>query len=307
MGLSMSNHAATFEATAAESFAGPSPGELLRRRIRGHAGLLIGAGVLALIALMALAAPWLAPQDPYAQDLASRLIPPIWHDRGSWTHPLGTDMLGRDYLSRAIYGSRISLLIGFSVMFISGLIGTVLGIAAGYFGGRTDLVVTYLITVRLSLPVILVALTTVALAGSSLATVILVLGLLKWERYAVVLRSATQQVRNLDYVTAARAIGCPTWRIIAGEVLPNVSSHLIVVATLEMGSAILLEAALSFLGLGVQPPAPSWGLMISEAKGYMFFSPWLITIPGLALFSLVLAINLLGDGVRDVTAPEGRS
>ncbi len=303
----MSNHAAALGAPLAESFAGPSPGELLRRRIRGHAGLLIGAGVLALIALMAFAAPWLAPQDPFAQDLASRLIPPLWHANGGWTHPLGTDMLGRDYLSRVIYGSRISLLIGFSVMLISGVIGAVLGIMAGYFGGRTDLVVTYLITVRLSLPVILVALTTVALAGSSLAMVILVLGLLKWDRYAVVLRSATQQVRNLDYVTAARAIGCPTWRIIAGEVLPNVSSHLIVVATLEMGSAILLEAALSFLGLGVQPPAPSWGLMISEAKGYMFFSPWLITIPGMALFALVLAINLLGDGVRDVTAPEGRS
>ena len=303
----MSTHAAILDAPLAESFTGPSPGELLRRRIRGHAGLLIGAGVLLLIVLMAFAAPWLAPQDPYAQDLASRLIPPIWHANGSWTHPLGTDMLGRDYLSRVIYGSRISLLIGFSVMLISGVIGAVLGIVAGYFGGRTDLVVTYLITVRLSLPVILVALTTVALAGSSLWMVILVLGLLKWDRYAVVLRSATQQVRNLDYVTAARAIGCPTWRIIAGEVLPNVSSHLIVVATLEMGSAILLEAALSFLGLGVQPPAPSWGLMISEAKGYMFFSPWLISIPGLALFALVLAINLLGDGVRDVTAPEGRA
>lgn len=303
----MSNHAATFEATVAESFAGPSPGELLRRRVRGHAGLLIGAGVLALIALMAFAAPALAPHDPFAQDLARRLIPPVWHESGTWTNPLGTDMLGRDYLSRVIYGSRISLLIGFSVMLISGVIGAVLGIVAGYFGGRTDLVVTYLITVRLSLPVILVALTTVALVGSSLWMVILVLGLLKWDRYAVVLRSATQQVRNLDYVTAARAIGCPTWRIIAGEVLPNVSSHLIVVATLEMGSAILLEAALSFLGLGVQPPLPSWGLMISEAKGYMFFSPWLITIPGLALFALVLAINLLGDGVRDVTAPEGRS
>jgi peptide/nickel transport system permease protein len=303
----MSNHAATFEATVAESFAGPSPGELLRRRIRGHAGLLIGAGVLALILLMALAAPWLAPQDPLAQDLSLRLIPPVWHTSGTWNYPLGTDMLGRDYLSRVIYGSRISLLIGFSVMLISGVIGAVLGIVAGYFGGRTDLVVTYLITVRLSLPVILVALTTVALVGSSLWMVILVLGLLKWDRYAVVLRSATQQVRNLDYVTAARAIGCPTWRIIAGEVLPNVSSHLIVVATLEMGSAILLEAALSFLGLGVQPPLPSWGLMISEAKSYMFFSPWLITIPGLALFALVLAINLLGDGVRDVTAPEGRS
>ena len=285
----------------------PTPGEQLRRRALGHTGVTLGAGVLIAILVLAIAAPLLAPHDPYAQDLARRLIPPIWHDAGTWMHPLGTDMLGRDYLSRLIYGSRISLLIGFSVMLISGLIGAVLGICAGYFGGRVDLFVTYLTTVRLSMPVILVALTTVALIGSSLLVVILVLGLLKWDRYAVVLRSATQQVRNLDYVTAARAIGCPAWRIVLGEVVPNVANHLIVVATLEMGSAILLEAALSFLGLGVQPPAPSWGLMISEAKGYMFFSPWLITLPGAALFALVLSINMLGDGMRDVTSPEGRN
>ena len=285
----------------------PTPGEQLRRRAFAHTGVTLGAGVLLAILVLAFAAPLLAPYDPYAQDLSRRLIPPIWHDSGTWTHPLGTDMLGRDYLSRLIYGSRISLLIGFSVMLISGLIGSLLGISAGYFGGRVDLFVTYVTTVRLSMPVILVALTTVALIGSSLLVVILVLGLLKWDRFAVVLRSATQQVRNLDYVTAARAIGCPAWRIVLGEVLPNVANHLIVVATLEMGSAILLEAALSFLGLGVQPPAPSWGLMISEAKGYMFFSPWLIALPGAALFALVLCINMLGDGVRDVTSPEGRN
>jgi peptide/nickel transport system permease protein len=137
--------------------------------------------------------------------------------------------------------------------------------------------------------------------------VILVLGLLKWDRFAVVMRSATMQVRGLDYVLAARATGCSTARIVLGELLPNVADALVVVATLEMASAILLEAALSFLGLGVQPPLPSWGLMISEAKSYMFFSAWLIAIPGAALFALVLAINLLGDGIRDVTAPEGRN
>lgn len=285
----------------------PSPGVLLRRRVLGHAGLLIGAGVLAVVMFMALAAPLLAPYDPYDQDLARRLIPPIWHAEGTWAHPLGTDMLGRDYLSRLVYGSRISLLIGFAVMVISGLIGTTLGVAAGYFGGKVDLVVTYLITVRLALPVILVALAVVALVGSSLWLVILVLGLLKWDRFAVVMRSATMQVRGLDYVVAARATGASTARIVLGELLPNVADALVVVATLEMASAILLEAALSFLGLGVQPPLPSWGLMISEAKSYMFFSAWLIAIPGAALFALVLAINLLGDGIRDVTAPEGRN
>jgi peptide/nickel transport system permease protein len=294
-------------AVLTDELVAPSPGALLRRRVLGHAGLLIGAGVLAAVVFMALAAPLLAPYDPYDQDLARRLIPPIWHGEGTWAHPLGTDMLGRDYLSRVIYGSRISLLIGFAVMLISGLIGTTLGVAAGYFGGKVDLVVTYLITVRLALPVILVALAVVALVGSSLWLVILVLGLLKWDRFAVVMRSTTMQVRGLDYVVAARATGCSTARIVLGELLPNVADALVVVATLEMASAILLEAALSFLGLGVQPPLPSWGLMISEAKSYMFFSAWLITIPGAALLALVLAINLLGDGIRDVTAPEGRN
>lgn len=292
---------------AADDLIAPTPAALMRRRALKHAGLLIGAGVLAAVILMALAAPLIAPHDPYAQDLGRRLIPPIWHETGNWSHPLGTDMLGRDYLSRLIYGSRISLLIGFAVMLVSGLIGALLGVAAGYFGGKVDLVVTYFITVRLALPVILVALAVVALVGSSLWVVILVLGLLRWDRFAVVMRSATMQVRNLDYVQAAKAIGCSTPRIVLGEILPNVANALVVVATLEMAAAILLEAALSFLGLGVQPPLPSWGLMISEAKSYMFFSAWLITLPGGALFALVLAINLLGDGVRDVTEPEGRN
>jgi peptide/nickel transport system permease protein len=294
-------------AVVADELLAPSPAALMRRRVLGHGGLLIGVGVLAAVVFMALAAPLLAPYDPYDQDLARRLIPPIWHAEGAWAHPLGTDMLGRDYLSRLIYGARISLLIGLAVMLISGLIGTTLGVAAGYFGGKVDLVVTYLITVRLALPVILVALAVVALVGSSLWVVILVLGLLKWDRFAVVMRSVTMQVRGLDYVLAARATGCSTARIVLGELLPNVADALVVVATLEMASAILLEAALSFLGLGVQPPLPSWGLMISEAKSYMFFSAWLIAIPGAALFALVLAINLLGDGIRDVTAPEGRN
>jgi peptide/nickel transport system permease protein len=284
-----------------------SRGGGLRRRVFGHGGLVIGGSVLLAILAMALLAPLLAPHDPYAQDLGRRLIPPIWHEKGQWVHPLGTDPLGRDYLSRLIWGSQISLLIGFAVMAISGVIGTTLGVAAGYFGGRVDLFVTYLVTVRLSMPVILVALAVVALVGGSLWIVILVLGLLKWDRFAVVMRSTTMQAAALDYVTAARAIGCSTTRIIIGEILPNIAGSLIVVATLEAASAILLEAALSFLGLGVQPPLPSWGLMISEAKRFMFFSPWLITIPGTALLFLVLAINLVGDGIRDVTSPDQRS
>src|SRR6266699_2956822 len=272
---------------------GPSPRTLLHRRLWGHKGLVISVALLTLIGLVALLAPVLTPYDPYAQDLGRRLIPPVWYQKGTWVHWLGTDNLGRDYLSRVLYGARISLLIGASVMAISGLIGTTLGLAAGYFGGRVDALVMFTTTVRLAMPLILVALAVVATVGGSLWVVVLVLGLLKWDRFAVVMRAATQQVRGLEYVAAAECVGASTHRII-------------VVATIEAASAILLEAALSFLGLGVQPPLPSWGLMIAEGKVYMFFSFWLIAIPGTALAILVLAINMLGDGIRDVTAPGGR-
>lgn len=287
----------------------PSPSALLGKRIFGHTGLLIGSTILGIIIFMALFADIISPHDPFDQNLANKLVPPIWHDgaKATWTHPLGTDQLGRDYLSRLLHGSRISLFIGFAAMFISGIIGTTLGVLAGYFGGRVDMVVNFIITTRLSMPVVLVALAVVSLVGSSLTVVIWVLGLLIWDRFAVVMRSATMQVRNLDFVAAAQALGCSTPRIILTEIMPNIVNSLIVIATLEMAHAVLLEAALSFLGLGVQPPEPSWGLMISEAKGMIFFDSWLIAIPGAALFSLVLCINLLGDGMRDVTAPENRN
>lgn len=293
----------------AEEILEPTPGAMLRRRVFGHAGLVIGSIVLVTIVLMALFADVVSPHDPYDQVLSRKLIPPVWHEsaKATWEHPLGTDQLGRDYVSRLFHGARISLLIGFAAMFISGLIGTTLGVVAGYFGGRVDMVVNFIITTRLSMPVVLVALAVVSLVGSSLTVVIWVLGLLIWDRFAVVMRSATQQIRSRDFVAAAQALGCSTTRILISEIMPNIVNHLIVVATLEMAHAILLEAALSFLGLGVQPPAPSWGLMISEAKGMMFFDSWLIAIPGVALFALVLSINLLGDGIRDVTAPENRN
>ncbi|MEC7189693.1 MAG: ABC transporter permease, partial [Pseudomonadota bacterium] len=170
-----------------------------------------------------------------------------------------------------------------------------------------DMIVTFMITVRLSMPVVLVALAVVAIVGGSLQVVIAVLGLLLWDRFAVVMRSSTLQIRSMDYVAAARAVGCSTSRVLMTEVMPNVVNNLIVITTIEIAHAIILEAALSFLGLGVQPPMPSWGLMVSEGKDMMLFEPWLITIPGVALFLLVLAINLMGDGVRDITAPENRN
>ena len=295
-------------ATSDSQTSAPNKGfDLMRRRVRGHQGMIIGSLIVVSVLLIALLAPLLAPHDPYQQDLLKRLVPPVWDSRGSWEHVLGTDHLGRDYLSRLIYGARISLLIGIGAALISGIIGTIMGVMAGYFGGRVDMIVTFMITVRLSMPVVLVALAVVAIVGGSLQVVIAVLGLLLWDRFAVVMRSSTLQIRSMDYVAAARAVGCSTSRVLMTEVMPNVVNNLIVITTIEIAHAIILEAALSFLGLGVQPPMPSWGLMVSEGKDMMLFEPWLITIPGVALFLLVLAINLMGDGVRDITAPENRN
>ena len=307
----MTNTTETIHAVAPkvepEVLSGPTPRQILVTKVLGHKGLMFGAIVLLGIFLMALFAPLLAPYDPYHQDLMHRIVPPVWDAKGSWDNILGTDHLGRDYLSRLLYGARISLAIGAIAALISGIIGTSFGIAAGYFGGRVDSCVTFLINVRLAMPVVLVALAVVALFGGSLEVVITVLGLLLWDRFAVVMRSATLQLRSMEYVTAAKAIGCSTKRILFSEIMPNITNSLIVIVTLEMAHAILLEAALSFLGLGVQPPTPSWGLMVSEGKQMLLFQPWMIAIPGVALFILVLAINLLGDGLRDVSAPENRN
>jgi len=277
------------------------------RRSLGHRGLVIGSVMLGLIALAALLAPWLSPHDPYAQDVSQRLIPPAWYAKGSWEHLLGTDKLGRDYLSRLLHGARVSLSIGLAAALISGLIGTTMGVLAGYYGGRVDAVVSYIVTTRLALPVVLVALALASLVGGSLKVVIVLLGLLLWDRFAIVTRAATQQLRDAEFIAAAQALGASTPYILLRELLPNLMSALTVVATLEMAHAILLEATLSFLGLGVQPPTPSWGLMVAEGKAYMFFQPWVIVIPGVVLALLVLGINLVGDGLRDVTAPDGRN
>ena len=286
--------------------AAPSQRELLWRRIRAHKGLLIGASIIVLIALVAVLAPWLTPYDPYEQNLPERLIPPFWFEDGTWAHPLGTDSLGRDYLARLMYGARISLLVGLSVMALSCLIGSALGISAGYFGGRVDMIVSLVLTVQLALPSILIALALVALFGGSLTVVILVLGFLSWDGFLLVTRAATQQIRAREYVAAAQCLGASSLRIMVGEILPNLLPQMIVVATLSASSAILAEAALSFLGLGVQPPLPSWGLMVADAKVYIFFMFWPIAIPGTAIAILVFAINMLGDGVRDVFAAGGR-
>ncbi|SEF88521.1 ABC transporter permease [Bosea lathyri] len=271
----------------------------LWRRVGRSAGIRIGGGLLVLIAFIALFAPLLAPHDPIAQDLTRRLLPPFWQMGTDPSHWLGTDHLGRDYLSRLIYGARVSLGIGLGVTLCAGLIGTMLGLLAGYFGGKTDMLISFIITTRLSLPIVLVALAAVALGGASLQTLAIVLSLLLWDRFAVVVRSATQGLRNREFVQATVSFGASSLHVMLRGILPNLRNTLIVVATLEVANVILLEAALSFLGLGARPPTPSWGLMIAEGREQILFDPWLIALPGSALCLLILAVNLLGDGVRD--------
>ncbi|ACN14403.1 AppC [Desulforapulum autotrophicum HRM2] len=285
----------------------PSPGQIMRQRMTTHKGFIIGGLMILTVFAAALFAPYISHHDPYEQNLSQRMIPPVWAERGTWDHPLGTDSMGREYLCRLVYGARISILIGLACMSIAAVIGISLGLAAGYFGGTIDMIVSFIITVRLALPAVLVAVAVVALIGGSMTVVIMVLGCLIWDRFAVVMRATTQQIRSMDYVQAARAAGCSVPWLLIREIMPNLLNSIVIVATLEIGRAILLEAALSFLGMGVQPPTPSWGLMISEGKDMMLFSPYLVTIPGVALFFMVLGMNLFGDGLRDVTSPEGRS
>src|SRR6186997_1269646 len=249
----------------------------------GMTGFTVGIVIVGIIAVAAIIGNQLVPHDPFTQDLGNRLKPPFWMEGTQAGHLLGTDQLGRDYLARLVYGARISLLIGIMTVITSGLIGITLGVLGGFFGGRVDVVV---------------------LMGSGLGLVVATLGLLLWDRFAVVARATTMQVRNHDYVSAAWCAGASMPHILIKEILPNIASHLAVVATLEMALAILLEAALSFLGLGVPPPLPSWGLMIAEGKDYMFFSAWVIMIPGVALAVLVLGINLVGDGLRNLLGTE---
>ncbi|CAH1688772.1 Dipeptide transport system permease protein DppC [Hyphomicrobiales bacterium] len=291
----------------AETYVPPLPERRLRlRRALRHGGFVFGAAILLITLAVAIFAPLIAPYDPIAQNLSGRLLPPSWMQGGRPDHLLGTDHLGRDYLSRLLYGSRISLIVGFSTMLISGIIGSTLGFIGGYFGGRVDDVVTYIINSRLSMPGLLVALAVISLVGGSLLTIVLVLGLLFWDRYAVVVRTATQQVRSADFVAAAKVAGASAPSIIWRQIRPNVFHHILVIATLEMAMAILSEASLSFLGLGIRAPTPSWGLMIAEGRTYLFAKPYLVWIPGIAIFLLVLATNLLGDGLRDLSQPQRR-
>jgi len=285
----------------------PTPRQQSWEMAKHHIGLQIGALIVLTATVWAIFAPLLAPADPYLQDLANRLAPAVWQEGGSWAHVLGTDGLGRDVLSRLIWGTQVTMVVGFGAAVISGIVGTTLGMLGGYLGGRVDALVIFLINVKLAMPGVLIALSLVSIFGGSLLSLTIILSLLFWDRFAVVTRAATQEVRTREFVAAAECSGASRLWILFREILPNILSQIIVIGSLEMGIAILIEAALSFLGLGIQPPTPSWGILVSEARATMFFKPHLIVIPGLAICTLVVGINLLGDGIRDITEPQGRN
>ncbi|HWO89747.1 MAG TPA: ABC transporter permease [Gemmatimonadales bacterium] len=269
---------------------------------------LIPLGILLfLLVIPAIFAPWVAPHEPFQGTLSNRLTPPFWQEGGSMEHILGTDKLGRDMLSRIIYGARVSLTVSLIAIFVGGIIGTVLGLISGYFGGRTDAVIMRLVDISLSLPTILLALVLVAAVGPSFGTVITVLIVLLWARYARLVRGETLAIKELDFIARARVAGASATRIMVKYLFPNVVNSLIVLATLQVGYVILLESSLSFLGAGLPRAEPAWGVMVADGRELIVTAWWVSMFPGLAIMLTVLALNLLGDWLRDHLDPKLRN
>ncbi|MBI4635557.1 MAG: ABC transporter permease [Candidatus Rokubacteria bacterium] len=273
-----------------------------RKLLRNPIALLGGLALLVVIGA-AIGAPWVAPHDPTKQSLVRRFTPPVWAHDGSATHLLGTDQVGRDMLSRIIHGARISLVVGVSAVVVSLVVGVILGLLSGYRGGRVDTVIMTIVDITLSFPQLLLALAFVAALGPSLLTIIVVLGLTGWERYARVVRAEVLVLREKDFIEAARAMGVSPTRTLLRHLLPNTFSSIIVMSTLQVAQAILQEAALSFLGVGTGSAYPTWGQMIALGRDFVSVAWWLSTFPGLAILTTVLAINLVGDRLRDALDP----
>jgi peptide/nickel transport system permease protein len=271
----------------------------LARRRTAIFGLLVVLGVI----LAAVLAPVVSPFDPLEQDIGQRLREPGWQDAQGRVHPLGTDHLGRDILARIIFGSRIALVVGLAAVLISGVLGMVIGLVAGYFGGRVDDLLMRLADIQLAFPFILLAIAVIGVLGPSLRNIIIVIGVSSWVVYARVVRGEVLSIREREYVRAAVALGSRHGRVLLHHVLPNTFTPWLVVATLDMARVIVIESALSFLGLGVQPPTPTWGGMLADGRVYLSTAWWLATFPGLAILVTVLGINLFGDGLRDTLDP----
>ena len=262
--------------------------------------------VLAALVFTAVFATSLAPHSPTEGNIMRKLVPPIWMERGTWDHPLGTDRFGRDMLSRIIYGSRISLVVSLLVIGVAGTMGTLIGLISGYRGGATDAILMRLTDIGLSLPTILIAVVLVAVSEPSFGNVILVISLLLWPRFARQIRGETLAIKEQDFVALAVVAGRSSAWIISRHIFPNVVPTLLVICTLQVGYVILLEGSLSFLGVGVPPPNPAWGLMIADGRGFLATAWWITLLPGLAMLLTVLAVNLLGDWLRDRLDPKLR-
>ena len=272
-----------------------------RRRIPGL--VAAGGGFVALLLLVAAAAPLLAPQDPIRQTLRGRLAAPTWSGVDGHAHLLGTDHLGRDVLSRVIYGSRVSLVVGFAAVLVGGVLGSAAGLIAGFSRGRLDGIIMTIADAQLAFPFILLAIGIIAVLGPSFPTLVVVIGLSGWVSYARILRSQVLVVRSREFVEAIQALGGSLARIVLRHVLPNVLSSIVVIATLELARAIVLEATLSFLGLGIQPPTPSWGGMVQEGREYLDSAWWISTFPGVVLMVTSIVVSRTGDWLRDVLDP----
>ena len=266
---------------------------------------LSGAIIISLVVLCAVFAPYIAPNDPARQDLAWRLAPAIWNtDSAAWSPLLGGDNLGRDLLSRVIHGARASVLIALSVVAVAASFGTLLGVVSGYFGGLVDAVISRFIDLQLAFPFMLLALVLLAVLGPGYSTLIFALALALWVSFARVARSETLRLRELEFIEASRSMGVGHVSIIFGHLIPNVLPAVLVIATLDVAIVVISEAALSYLGFGVQPPTPSWGGMISDGKDYIYESWMVVLVPGLAIFTTSIGINLFGDFLRDYTDPK---
>ncbi|MFQ6026468.1 MAG: ABC transporter permease [Dehalococcoidia bacterium] len=282
-----------------------------RQRLNGVASGLwrapkVPTAVLGVLLVFALFGPWIAPHDPVAVDLANSFAPPAWHDTGTFSNLLGTDKLGRDILSRLMRGARVSLSLSLVIIGVGGGAGVILGLISGYSGRKVDAVIQRGVEVILAMPTILVALVFVFTVGRSFESVMFILSPFLAARFTRIVRGETLSVRERDFVAIAQVIGTPTWMILFKHILPNVFNTIIVLATLEVGHLILLESSLSFLGVGVPPPHPAWGLMVADGREFISSAYWITLFPGLAILAAVLSLNLFGDWLRDTLDPRRR-
>lgn len=275
-------------------------------QVRRYPALPLAILILFLL-VPAIFAAQVAPHDPLKGSLSKRLTPPVWAQGGTWEYPLGTDKLGRDILSRIIYGARFSLLVSLVAIFVGGSVGTALGVISGYFGGKLDALIMRMVDISLALPTILLALVLVAAVGPSFGTVITVIAVLLWARYARLSRGETLSIKERDFIARARVAGASHARIMLRYIFPNVVNSLIVLATLQVGAVILLEATLSFLGVGIPRPTPTWGVMIADGRELIVTAWWVAMFPGLAIMLTALSLNLLGDWLRDHLDPKLRN